>query len=241
MRTICVLSARRGAGKTSLIINLGACLADRGKKVLMIDLEPEGSLSLALGAKTERGTFEVLSGQASPSEVIQKGWGMDLLVGLPNLSDFHGSASALREGLAGVQYDYVFLDLPAQAGNLTYNAYTYAREAFIVTEVSPLASAGLGRVIDSIVGLRKTYNPHLSVSGIVITHFDPEQENQPEAERALRDDYGALVFRTRIRYSVDIIQTINQKQPVIFYRSSGNAAEDYRALAREVESQELPL
>lgn len=238
MRTICVLSARRGAGKTSLIINLGACLADQGKKVLMIDLDPKGSLSLALEAKTERGTFDVLSGQASPSEVIQKGWGMDLMVGLPNLSGFHGEATALREGLAGVQYDYVLLDLPPQPGILTYNAYSYAREVFIITEASPVARTGLERVIDSVSGLRATYNPRISVSGIVITHFDPEQENQSEVERALRNDYGALVFRTRIRYSIDLIKTIDRKQPVIFYRSSGKAAEDYRALAREVESRE---
>jgi len=237
MRTICVMSAKRGAGKTSTIVNLGACLADRGRKVLMIDLDPKGSLSLALGAKTQKGTFEVLSGQASLAEVIQKGWGMDLMVGQPKLSGFHGEATALRDALDGAPYDYVFLDMPPLSGILTNNAFSGAQEVYIVTEAEPESRAGLGRVIDSVSGLRKTYNPHLTVSGIVITHFDQEQESQIEADRAIRNDYGALVFKTRIRYSVDLVRTIDQKQPVIFYRSSGEAAEDYRSLAREVEGQ----
>ncbi|MCX6350131.1 MAG: ParA family protein [Candidatus Aureabacteria bacterium] len=241
MRTICVLSAKRGAGKTSVIVNLGACLADQGRKVLMIDLDPKGGLSLALGAKTARGTFEVLSGQASLTEAIQKKWGMDLIVGHPNLSGFHGEATALRNALGGVRYDYVFLDMPPLPGILTYNAFSCAQEVFIVTEAEPESQAGLERVIDSVSGLRKTYNPHLSVSGIIITHFDPEQESQYEAERAIRNDYGALVFRTYIRYSSDLIETIDQKQPVIFYRSTGGAAEDYRSLARELESRESSM
>lgn len=238
VKTICVLSAKRGAGKTSVIVNLGAGLADRGRKVLMVDLDPKGSLSLALGAKTQKGTFELLSGQASLEEAAQKGWGMDLVVGLPKLSGFHGEAAALRDALAGSRHDYVFLDLPPLPGILTYNAFTFAREVFIVTEASPESLAGLGRVIDSVSGLRRTYNPHLAVTGIVITHFDQEQESQVEAERAIRNDYGSLVFKTRIRYSVDLITTIDQKRPVIFYRSSGEAADDYRSLAREVESRE---
>jgi chromosome partitioning protein len=241
MRTICVLSAKRGAGKTSVIVNLGACLADQGKKVLMVDLDPKGSLSLALGAKTQKGTFELLSGQASLAEVMQKGWGMDLVVGLPRLAGFHGEATALRDALGGLPYDYAFLDMPPQSGILANNAFSSAQEAYIVTEAAPESLAGLGRVIDGVSGLRKTYNPHLSVSGIVITHFDPEQESQIEADRAIRNDYGALVFQTRIRYSVDLVKTIDQKQPVIHYRSSGAAADDYRSLAREVESRGLSM
>jgi chromosome partitioning protein len=237
MRTICVLSPRRGAGKTSLIVNLGACLADAGRQVLVIDIDPEAGLDLALGAAAKKGTYEVLAGAAPPGEVVIEGWGMDLMLGLPNLSKFHGEASTLREALADIRYDYVFLDMPPVPGILTYNAYAFADEAFIVTAADPLAVAGVGRVFESVAGLRQTYNPRLAVTGIVITSFDPRDESQHDAVRALRSDFGALVFRTRIRYSVDLITTRDKKQPVIFYRSSGPAADDYRELAREVEHQ----
>lgn len=240
MRKICVLSARRGGGKTSLIVNLGACLADLGRKVLAVGLNPEGGLSLALGAMSGSGTYEVLTGQAALAETVIKGWGLDLLIGKPNLVSFHGEPTVLKEALEGAEYDYVFLDLPPVPGVLTYNAYTYAREVFIVTDAAPVAVASLGRMVDSISGLRKTYNPHLMVTGIVITRFDPEDENHHEAERSLRNDYGALVLQSRIRYSTDLIKTINRKQPVIYYRSTGAAARDYRDLAREVESRNPP-
>lgn len=237
MRILTAINSKGGTGKTTLTANLGAALAELGRRVLLVDLDPQECLTLALGITADRGAWELLTGQALAADLIRRAWGLDLIPGSPRLAEWTGPAGTLRDRLAGLQgYDYAILDPPPSTGPLVLSALAYAREVLIPVPAEYLPYRGIARVLE-IIEAARGINPSIRLAGIVITLYNGRRATSAEVEAILRDQYGGLVLKTKIRDCVSLANAPILGKPVIHHRGTEEGAEDYRALAREIEKR----
>jgi chromosome partitioning protein len=245
MRTIALVNQKGGVGKTTTTANLGMALSRAGKKVLLVDLDPQAHLTYGLGIQAHdlpHTVYDIMRGDAPAKEVLVERTGMmvlpaslDLSGADLELSGVAGREFLLREGLRSARgYDYILIDCPPSLGLLTLNALTTAKEVFVVTQAEYYALHGLAKLMETVETVQKRLNKKLSVTGIVVTQYDGRKKLCREVVERLRGHFGKRLFKTPIRDNVSLAEAPSHGQTIFEYRGKSHGAEDYTALAKEV-------
>ncbi|MGB2874113.1 MAG: ParA family protein [Gaiellaceae bacterium] len=234
-----------GVAKTTTTLNLGVAFAEQGLKVLLIDLDPQGNLTMSQGLNPdsiERSMFDVLVHRLPIQEVIQRAEvdlavsSIDLAGAELALSSMIGRERALEKALTGVKenYDYVLIDTPPSLGLLTINALVASNGVIVPVQCEYLSLRGLVQLENTLSMIRENLNPAVEIEGILPTMYDSRTLHAREAVEILQENFGELVFETRIRKTVRYAEAPVKGTSVLKYDPSGNAAEAYRELAKEV-------
>lgn len=246
---IAMTNQKGGVGKTTTTINLGAALVETGRRVLLVDFDPQGSLSVGLGVNPhtlEKSIYNLLlSKQVEVSDVILPGPvdGMDLLPANIDLSAAEvqlvsevAREQTLRRVLSRVRHDYdiVLIDCAPSLGLLTVNALTAADKVIIPLECEFFALRGVALLTDTIDKVTDRLNPELEVLGIVGTMYDGRTLHSREVLERVVEAFGDKVFHTVIRRTVKFPETTVAGEPITTYASASAGAAAYRSLAREV-------
>ncbi|HEU4363621.1 MAG TPA: ParA family protein [Mycobacterium sp.] len=248
-KVIAMCNQKGGVGKTTSTINLGAALAEYGRRVLLVDLDPQGALSAGLGVphyELEHTIHNLLvEPRVSVDDVLMQTRVKDLDL-VPSNIDLSaaeiqlvnevGREQSLGRALRPVldRYDYVLVDCQPSLGLLTVNGLACADGVVIPTECEYFSLRGLALLTDTVDKVRERLNPKLTISGIVITRYDPRTVNSREVMARVLERFGDLVFDTVITRTVRFPETTVAGEPIITWAPKSGGAEAYRALAREV-------
>ncbi|MEB3370719.1 ParA family protein [Saccharopolyspora sp. S2-29] len=251
-RIITVANQKGGVGKTTSTVNLAAGLALHGLKVLVIDLDPQGNASTALGVEHRGGVpsvYEVLLGEISVADAAAKSTQSDNLYCVPATIDLAGSEIELvtmvaREGrlkealnaeaVEAMGFDYVFVDCPPSLGLLTVNALVAAHEVLIPIQCEYYALEGLGQLLRNIELVQSHLNPALWVSTILLTMYDGRTKLADQVTAEVRGHFGDLTLRTVIPRSVKISEAPGFGQTVLTYDPGSRGSMSYLDAAREI-------
>lgn len=253
-RLLAVANQKGGVGKTTTAVNLATALAAVGKKVLLLDLDPQGNATTGLGLRRSlirASAYDVLFEECGiedaanitkvpglfvvPSSVHLSGAEIEL-VNAENRE--HRLAKALR---ADLPYDYVIIDCPPSLNLLTLNALVAAHAVVVPLQCEFYALEGLSQLVKSIGRVRKHFNPELDIHGIVLTMFDPRNNLSAQVERDVREHFGDKVYKTVIPRNVRLSEAPSYGLPAIVYDMRCAGAQAYIKLAREVIRKEKLL
>lgn len=248
-RIIALVNQKGGVGKTTSTINIGAGLCEAGKRVLLVDIDPQGNLSVSVGLEAyalEHTVFEVLKGEANIRDAIVKR-GYDVLPADIRLSGadvelggIPGREMLLREVLADIErdYDYILIDCPPSLGLITLNGLTAAREIFIPLQAEFLALNGMAQLLNTVKAVQKRLNPQIRVTGIITTLYDSRKNLNKEVLQKIRQYFPGITFATLIRDNVSLAEAPSYGQNIYEYKPDSKGAEDYTALCAEILGQE---
>jgi chromosome partitioning protein len=252
MHVLAVLNQKGGVGKTTTAVNLGAALARRGRRVLLVDLDAQGNLTDHLGVEPEDGattSYDVLV-EGAPIADAAVATGTEGLHVVPahedlaalevETADRTGRETRLREALARLPdgaYDWVIVDCPPSLGLLSLNAMAAADEVLITLQTEYFAMRGLTQLQRIVDMVRRNVHPGLRILGILPTLVSPVTNLAREVTQEVREHYGDAVFRTRIRQNVRLAEAPGHRRHIFDYAPASPGAEDYRALAEEVEAR----
>jgi chromosome partitioning protein len=244
-RVISFANQKGGVAKTTTTLNLGVAFAEQGLKVLLVDLDPQGNLTMSQGMNPdaiERSMFDVLVHRLPLQEVIHHAEvdlavsSIDLAGAELALSSMIGRERALEKALAVVKdgYDYVLIDTPPSLGLLTINALVASNGVIVPVQCEYLSLRGLVQLENTLSMIRENLNPHVEIEGILPTMYDSRTLHSREAVEILQENFGDLVYGTKIRKTVRYAEAPVKGTSVLKYDPSGSAAEAYRELAKEV-------
>src|SRR5579863_9095970 len=245
VQVIALANQKGGVAKTTTTLNLGVALAEKGLRVLCIDLDPQGNLTMSQGLNPdtiERSMFDVLVHRLPIGEVIVEREidiavaSIDLAGADMALSSQIGRERALQKALEPVKdrYDYVLIDTPPSLGLLTINAFVAAAGVIVPVQTEYLSLRGLVQLENTLQMVRENLNPQVDIIGILPTMFDKRLTHSREADEILRENFGSLVYATRIRKTIRFAEAPVKGSSVLAYEPAGEAAELYRDLAKEV-------
>ena len=241
-RIISIVNHKGGVGKTTSVVSLGVALSQLGRKVLLIDLDPQRNLSDSLSVpQSGRTLYEALrEGKDLPRVEVKPGLfvcpsSIDLVSMDLELGGVKGRERILRGLLSGTDYDYILLDCPPSLGLLTINALTASTEVIVPLTPEALPAKGLGTLLEIVRRTKEGLNPGLRLGGILITRYQRRKINRI-VEETLRERFGDLVYKTKIRENVDISESPLQGTDIFSYSPRSIGAEDYRSLALEVDN-----
>jgi chromosome partitioning protein len=253
VRTIALVNQKGGSAKTTTSVNLAAALAEQGRRVLLIDLDPQHSATTWYDV-TEggRGIFDLFAEpeQTRLEDMIYatttKGVWMvpssPWLVGAEKaLSTEPGAEQLLREKLKELpagRFDYVLIDCPPTLGVLTVNALTAVTEVIVPVECHVMGLHGLAKLTQTVETVRKRLNAALGIAGIVACRVDQRTKHGREVVEKVRERFPQLLYQTLIRENVRLAECPSQGVPITAYAATSPGAEDYRKLAAEVSAQE---
>ncbi len=251
MRTLAIANQKGGSGKTTTSVNLAAALGEQGRRVLMVDLDPQHSATSWFGIRNAgKGVLGIFLDGGNLQEFVQETGapGVDVapssawLVGVEKiLAGELGAETLLRRQLARLpldRWDYVLIDCPPTLGILTINALTAVQELLVPVEAHVMALAGLAQLLHTVEVVQERLNPELKVSGVLACRVDSRTRHAREVVDMLRERSGDLVYQTVIRENVRLAECPSFGQPITQYDSKSAGAADYRALAQEVIRQE---
>ena len=244
-KIISLVNQKGGTGKTTSTINIAAGLANRGKRVLTIDLDPQGSLTASLGVDTYNNPntiYEALNGKIKAQDcIIKKNFDImpsDIrLSGAEiELSSTPGRETILKEVLDPVviNYDFILIDCPPSLTLLTLNGLVAAKEIYITLQPEYLALLGMSQLIKTIETVKKRLNPSLEVTGIIITMFDSRKILNKEVIDNVETYFPDKIFNTKIRNNVALAEAPAQGLDIFSYKPGSNGAEDYNNLVNEI-------
>ena len=250
MRTVGILSQKGGVGKTTTAVNLAGCLAESGKRVLLIDMDSAGSASKWCGMDgAGEGLAEVLAGNGDLEKLVRSAGRFDVvpagiaLAGAERqLAKEVGADVVLRDLLARLpdQWDWILIDAPPQLGILSVNILAAVGEVLVPTELSVLALGALEPLFRTIETVRKRLNPEIEVLGLVAVKVDMRTVLARQALEQLRGAFDGKVLDTKIRHTVRLAECPTFKKPIVEYDPESGAAADYRQLAAEIQNRRRP-
>jgi len=245
-QVIAIANQKGGVGKTTTAISLGAALSELGNRVLLIDMDPQGTLSIALAVNGLNGTmYDVLRDtdtlleavllptatrcDLAPSNIHLAGAEVELI-------NEPGREFILKSKIAAVAhlYDYVLLDCPPSLGMLTLNAFTAADVILIPVQAHYLAFRGMQMLLNTIAKVKSRLNPELEIMGILPTFYDRRTRHSKEVMQQLKEYYGDQVIDIPIPSTIKFADTTTAGESILTYSGSSPAAAAYRKLAREV-------
>jgi len=251
-RIIAIANQKGGVGKTTTAVNLGAAFAEAGLSVLIIDLDPQGNASTALGISMEhraRSMTEVIMGECGLADAIRQ-TGVDGLRIAPATTDLssmglhlaqqRGRLRVVRNAIRtddvrmGALADVILIDCPPSLNLLTLNALAAADSVLVPLQSEFFALEGLSQLLLTVRELRQASNPDLRIEGIVLTMIDPRNRLAREVEKDVRGTLGSLVCETTIPRNVRVSEAQSHGKPVLSYDRLSKATVAYQALAREL-------
>jgi len=242
-KVISISNHKGGVGKTTSAINIGAGLNKLGKRVLLIDLDPQANLSQSLGLiEPERNIYGALRGEykLEPLAIVK---GLDVIGSTLDLSgaevEMSGEAGReyiLRELIEPIRnnYDYILIDSPPSLGLLTINSFTASDEIFIPLQAQYLALQGLAKLTEVIEKIKKRLNKELSIGGVFITQYDSRKVLNRDVVATIQAHFKDVVFKTIIRDNIALAEAPAQGLDIFRYNAKTNGAEDYLSLSKEI-------
>lgn len=251
-RIIAIANQKGGVGKTTTAINLSACLAEKGKKVLSIDMDPQGNMTSGLGIdkdSVEKTVYDMIIGQASIEEVICKDalenldvipTGIDLSAAEIELIGVDDKEFIIRNEVHKVRdnYDFVIIDCPPSLNTLTINAMTTADSVIVPIQCEYYALEGLSQLLNTVRLVQKHFNPELEIEGVLLTMYDARTNLGNEVVEEVRKYFREKVYETIIPRNIRLSEAPSHGKPIIDYDPRSRGAEVYQALAKEVVSRE---
>ena len=244
-KVISLANQKGGVAKTTTTLNLAVAFAEEGHRILCVDMEPQGNLTMSQGIDPDtlsKSMFDVLVHRISIREVIHKRE-IDIAVASIDLAGAEIAMSAmigrerlLQKALAEVadDYDFVFIDTPPSLGLLTINALTAANKVIVPVQCEYLSMRGLVQLQNTLAMIKENLNPDVEIEGILPTLVDLRTLHAQEAIDLLEESFGERVFASRIRKTVRFAEAPVQGMSVLKYDPDGMAAHAYRQLAKEV-------
>jgi chromosome partitioning protein len=245
VRKIALVNQKGGVGKTTSAINIGAGLRKAGKKVLLVDIDPQGNLTVSLGIaahELEYTVFEALKGKCEAKDIIIN-CGCDVIptdIRLSGadmeLSSVPGREMLLKEILTPIsdRYDYILIDCPPNLGLIPLNGLTAADEIFIPLQAEFLALNGISQLMSTVNAVQKRLNPKLAVTGIIITMYDKRKNLNREVFDKIKEYFPDKVFNTLIRDNISLAEAPSFGKDIFDYKPDSIGAEDYSALCAEI-------
>lgn len=250
-KIIAITNQKGGVGKTTTTINLGAGLAEAGKRVLLIDLDPQGNASTGLGISADdrdMSTYDLLLEEASVLDVIKETQIKNLMISpattdlssadielVSNEKRSHLLRDALRDvALGALKFDYILIDCPPSLNLLTVNALVAADSVLIPLQSEFFALEGLSQLLLTVREVRQAANPDLRIEGIVLTMYDSRNNLSRQVEADARENLGELVFETIIPRNVRVSEAPSFALPVLMYDPTSKGSRAYRNLAAEL-------
>jgi chromosome partitioning protein len=250
-RLVAVANEKGGVGKTAMVINLGAALSSMGKRVLIVDMDPQHNAGSGLGIEADDETITVYDLMTAPDQynaadaVFPTKWKnleliaahIDLAGAELELVEAEGRENRLNQALKGLtkNYDVILMDTPPSLSLLTINVFAFCREVLVPCQTHPYAFRALTDLFDTIEAVQEEINPELRISGLVPTFFDQRTRVSNMILDRLRGDerYSQMLYDTAIRANTTIAASTEAAKPVVFYRKTSNGARDFMALAGE--------
>ena len=250
-RIIAITNQKGGVGKTTTAINLSACLAEAGQKVLTVDFDPQGNTTSGLGLEKgniDNTVYELLMGECTVEECIRPSVqerldvmasDVDLAGAEIELLDLKEKESILKKNLALVsnKYDFIIIDCPPSLNLLTINALTAANTVLIPIQCEYYALEGLSQVLKTVGLVQKKLNPELEVEGVVFTMYDSRTNLSLEVVENVKAHLNENIYKTIIPRNVRLAEAPSHGMPINMYASRSTGAENYRLLAAEVISR----
>ena len=245
-KVVAIANQKGGVGKTTTAVNLSSCVAALGKKVLIIDLDPQGNTTSGYGIakrSVEQGTYELLIDGAEVEQVIQKTkFRADIipsntrLAGAAlELADMENRVMRLRKALAPImgRYDYIFIDCPPSLDLLTLNSLCACDTVLIPIQCEYYALEGLSELMSTLKTVRKKYNRMLDIEGVVFTMYSGRLNLTIQVVEQVKKFFGDKVYKTTVPRSVRLSEAPSYGQPINFYELNGKGAEAYMDMALE--------
>lgn len=246
MKTICFANHKGGVGKTTSVSCIGAGLALKGYRTLLIDFDSQGNLSQGLGVRSERDIYGVMIGRykISPVQVVENLFVVPASPQLRNLElDLNNRADKdlrLKQALSSMpdRFDFVLIDLPPALGLLTTNGFCSADEVIVPMTPQYYAVQGIVTLTEAISDIRRTKNPNLILSGILVNMFNKQKNVHREIVQAIEKTFGDKVFETKIRLNVSIEESSMSGQNLFRYAPESIGAKDYLSVVEEILKRE---
>ncbi|HPP12108.1 MAG TPA: AAA family ATPase [bacterium] len=252
MRKIAVINQKGGSGKTTTVVNTGVVLARTGRKVLLIDLDPQAHTTIHLGLEppsVNNSAYEVLVGKLPIQQALAttQEKGLFLLPSKIELASAEielvttvGREAVLRDALKNLRqhFDYIIVDCPPSLGLLTLNALTAMREVLIPIQAEFFALEGLTKLLQTIEIVQQRINRDLAITGVLITMYDERKNICRDVARKVKEHFKDKVFRTRIRENVRLAEAPSFGKAILDFAPSFHGSEDYQKLTREIIRQE---
>ncbi|KYG70932.1 ParA family protein [Bdellovibrio bacteriovorus] len=248
-KTICIANQKGGVGKTTTSVNISSALATLGKRVLLIDMDPQGNASSGLGIKRyesqDANSYHVLIGEKTLTEATQNTANGNLKVSTANpdlvgaeieLVDMPHREYRLKQAIATVadQYDFVIIDCPPSLGLITLNALNAADSFLVPLQCEYYALEGLSQLLNTAGLIKKNLNPQLHIEGIVLTMFDSRNNLSHQVVTEIKNHFGDKVFNAIIPRNVRLSEAPSHGQSIFEYDSKSIGATRYLELAKEV-------
>ncbi|MEP4532330.1 MAG: ParA family protein [Cyclobacteriaceae bacterium] len=241
---IAIVNQKGGTGKTTTTINLGRGLSESKKRVLLVDMDAQGSMGYSLGIlQAKRSIAEVIQGEVAISDIIVSRENLDIAPSNVSLADLElaiadepNRESILKGILDEVKndYDHILIDCPPSLSLMTINALTCADKIIIPMQMEVLSLQGLDLISDTIEKTRQTSNPDLTVLGILPVMLDKRRKLSNEIMEHIRENYDFRIFSNYIRTNVRASEAPSFGQSVLTYASSSSSAQDYRSFTKEL-------
>lgn len=246
-RVISIANQKGGVGKTTTAVNLSACLAQKGKRVLLIDTDPQGNATSGLGIEshTEKSVYNVLVDdmdiketilstmikklEICPANINLAGAEIELVSMVSRENRLKDAVDTIRD-----EYDYILIDCPPSLGLITLNAFTASDSVLVPIQCEYYALEGLGQLINTIKLVQKHLNPELVIEGVILTMFDARTNLSTQVSREVEKYFGNKVFQTIIPRNIRLSEAPSHGLPITLYDNESKGAETYKKLAKEL-------